>query len=332
MVRRSSPAALRSLDLGIDIGSANLVVASARHGLLFDEPTCVALESKGGRVAACGYEAAAVGGKTADRLRIVHPFARSRPTDPDALHSLLMHMIDSVRETGASCRSAFVAISPLLSASERSLLQRIVSEIGISEVSFVEGIVAASHFTRRVRDSEKPVVMVDIGAEISSWGLITCGELTEHHTWEFGTRDFASEFCKLMERRYGLLLAQSQAESVMISLGCRGWNYPGLSAKIHAKSKHSGVPVAHTVWAGDVIDAISGFVFELSERLQRFLKSLPESVMRNLVESGVELCGGGSMIPSLESEVASRIGLPVVVGSAPLHAVALGAAQRLIPG
>jgi rod shape-determining protein MreB len=327
VVRRASTNVVRTNDLGIDIGSANAVVASASRGVLFDEPSCVAFESRDRRPAAFGYEAAAAAGRSGDRFFVVRPLSRAKPIDIDALHSLLLHVVRTLKAADVRYRSASIAVATALTPSERSAIRRIWTELGVKEVVFVPDVVAAAFADRQRRDPEKPAAVVDIGAEVSSWGLVDGGVLKEFATWELGARDLSEDLIGLLQRRYCIRLAKCQAESVISSVGCRGRREPGLTARVGAKSLPSGAPLASMVSATDVLNAIGGRIVDLSIRLSRFFESLPEATLRCLLDSGVQLVGGGALVPGLAEELHARTGLPMVLASHPLHTAALGAAR-----
>jgi rod shape-determining protein MreB len=330
MPRKTGTGVLRAPDVGIDIGSANTVVASADRGVLFDEPTCVAFDSRDRRAIAFGYEAAAAAGKVGDRLIFVRPVSRARPVDADTLHSLLSHVVRALDAKGVRYRIASIAVPMTISPSERSTIERIATEVGVAEVHFVAGVVAASRAAQSACDPEKPAAIVDIGAEVTSWGLVEGGAVKDGATWPIGTRDFSDDLTRLVQRRYGIRLARSQAEAVITSVGCRGWRDSGLEARVGGKSLFSKTPVTHMVSAEEVADAIGGRIGDLSVRLKRAFDGLPESTLRGLVDGGVGLCGGGALTPGLAEALHARTGLPIVVATLPLHVNAIGAARALV--
>lgn len=329
-MRRTSTRVARAFDIGIDIGSANAVVASSRRGVLFDEPSCVAFESGDRRPSAFGYEAALTAGKSGDRLVVVHPMSRAKAMDADALHCLFSYIFESLDATDVEYRSASIAVSTDLTSSEQSMIARILTEIGVKQSFFVADIVAASLVDRHRRDPEKPTAVIDIGAEVTSWGLVEAGVLKEFATWDFGVKDLSQDLSSLMQRRYGLGLANSQAESIIASVGCRGYREQGLTARIGAKNMATGTPVAHMVLATDVVDAIGGCIEDLSLRLKRCFDGLPERTARSLIDAEVALVGGGALVPGLAQELHARLGFPMAVDASPLHTTALGAARMLV--
>jgi actin-like ATPase involved in cell morphogenesis len=260
----------------------------------------------------------------------VRPLSKAKPIDIDALHSLLLHIVRTLKAAHVECRSASIALTTALTPSESSTMRRIWTEVGVKEVFFVPAVVAASLVDRRRRDPELPTAVLDIGAEVTSWGLVEGGVLKEFAAWEIGAKNLSEDLKGYLQRRYSIRLANSKAESLIASLGCRSRREPDLAARVGAKSLLSGAPLAHLVSAADVLDAIDGRIDDLSIRLRACLERLPEAMLRCLIDSGIGLVGGGALVPGLADELYSRTGFPIVPDSHPLHATSLGAARALV--
>lgn len=330
MARRASTSVVRTFDVGVDIGSANTVIASAGRGVLFDEPTCVAFASRADEAVAYGFDAASAIGKSGDRLLVVRPISRAKPIDIDALHSFLTHVVKTLKGGEIRCDSASVALGTVLTSREQSAIRHVWKELGVTDIYFVPDVVAASRGERRRGDLETITAVLDIGAEMTTWGLVENGVLKQSVTWEIGVSDLTTDLVSFLQRRYGLRVAESQAAAVISAIGLRGRSEADLSLRIAGKRDTSGSPTTQVITALDVFDAVIGQIDDLAMRIKRSIERLPESTLRNLMDSGVHFVGGGALMPGLGDDLHERVGLPIRIAEDPLRATALGAAETLV--
>lgn len=319
----------RTADFGIDIGSANTVVVSARDGVLFHDATCLAPHPTKPGAFAIGTEAASMEGRTDELTRVTHPFSRGRVSDADALHTFLGAVFNAAGIPRSGRATASIGTSFAASHEDQTLVKRIGHELGLNKVHFIPDITASAIAQRGERDPDRPLAIVDVGADLTEWAVVRGGTVVTSGWREVGVKDFADDLTRFMRRR-GLQLTRAQAESLLASLGCRGERNPALTARVGCRDVFSGKLGGHFVSAGDLRDALRGRLDDLCLGLKKFFDEQPEPVLRGLLDSGVDLCGGGALIPDFSLRLSKGIGLTMTVAPNPLQTAAVGAARTIV--
>lgn len=314
-------------DIGIDIGTANTLVAVSGLGVVLREPSAVALA--GGdrnKLAGVGSEALAMLGRTPGGVTVEYPLAGGVVSDYNLTEQMLKRFLQMAlgrRMPLLGVRA--VACAPgCLSGVERRALEEALKGAGVRDVQLMEEPLAAAIGADLPVEQAQGRMVVDLGAGTTSAATIALGGIVASESRRVGGRCIDRAIAEHVSQEHGVVVGEHTAEAVKFALASAVMGNSG-SMSVRGRDIGSGLPREVQVTAGEINFAVRIPVREMLDTVRHTLKATPPEVAGDLLETGITLTGGGACLRDLDELIHYDTELPVYVAAAPVDCVALGA-------
>ncbi|MEK7160314.1 MAG: rod shape-determining protein [Patescibacteria group bacterium] len=334
---------LFSHDIGIDLGTANTLVFVKNKGIVIREPSVVAMHKKTKKVIAIGTEAKKMVGKTPASIVTIKPLKGGVISDFDATLAMISHYIQAVHEVGKSVPTAFsrprvvIGIPSAVTEVERRAVWEAALTAGAREAYLIEEPMAAAIGENISVFSPTGVMVVDIGGGTTEIAVISLGGIVVSKSLRIAGDDMDTAISHYIRLRHGLLIGEKTAEDLKITIGsayeARKKNQDVKEqekmAVIRGRDIETGLPKSLRISESEVREALSPILTRIIDTIAEVLEDSPPELTSDILEHGVLLTGGGSMLPGLDHLIVDRIHIPVIRSEDPLTSVVRGTGKVL---
>ncbi|QTM98319.1 MULTISPECIES: rod-share determining protein MreBH [Sediminibacillus] len=319
-------------EIGIDLGTANILVYTKSKGIVLNEPSVVAIDMESKNVVAVGSEAKEMVGKTPQNIVPIRPLKDGVIADYDVTAQMLKEILKKVSKVaGLSMRKPTVVVcTPSGSTSvERRAIHNAVKSYGAKEVHLIEEPVAAAIGSDLPVDEPVANVIVDIGGGTSEVGIISFGGVVSCRSVRTGGDKMDDEIIQYIRKHYNILIGERTAENVKMEIGYALIDHDELSMDIRGRDMVTGLPRTITITSTEVQDAIRESLEAILETIRTTLENCPPELSGDIVDHGVTLTGGGALLKGMQKWLADEISVPVHIAPNPLESVAIGTGRAL---
>lgn len=323
-------------DLAIDLGTANTVVFLRGHGIVVAEPSVVAIETNDGvpRVRAVGDDAKLMMGKTPDNVRTVRPLRNGVVADLEVAEQMIKHFIRKAQGEGRKLRRSpeiVICVPSNSTQVERRAIRDAVSNAGARQVWLIDEPMAAAIGAGLPVTEPFGSMVVDIGGGTTEVGVISIQGLTMSTSVRVGGDRMDEAIAAAVRRNHNLLIGEATAERVKKALGSARMPADGVGATEVVKGRNvaRGVPSEAQITEAELAEALFEPVGQIVHAVRVALENSPPEIAADMIDSGITMTGGGSLLANIAPVLADATGLPVTVAEDPLNCVALGAGRAL---
>lgn len=318
-----------SKDLGIDLGTCNTVVYVKGQGIVLSEPTVVAIKKSSGRVAlngqAVGLVAKEMIGRTQDKLQTIRPLKDGVVTDFDVTGSMISYFIKKAHgfQFGIMPRVVIAVPSGITKVEKRAVVNA-AEHAGARRVFIVEEPLAAAIGARLPILDNVGSMICDIGGGTTEIAIIACGNIQVCKSLKIGGDEMDESIVSFIKERHNLMIGDQTAERIKLKIGSASPLEPELSMIVRGRDLSSGMPREINLLSQEVREALSTPVSMVIGAIREVLDKAQPEIAADLVEKGLVICGGGSLIRGLDKAINEAIKIPVARAEDPLTCVARG--------
>jgi rod shape-determining protein MreB and related proteins len=334
-----------SHDIGIDLGTANTLVWVRGKGIVIREPSVVAMHKKSKKVIAFGEEAKRMIGKTPESIVTVRPLRGGVIADFDATAAMISHYIQKVHEvsnvfpTAWSRPKVVIGIPSSVTEVERRAVWEAALQGGAREAFLIEEPMASAIGENISIFMPAGAMVVDIGGGTTEIAVISLGGIVVSKTLKVAGDEMDRAVAHYIRLRHGILLGEKTSEDLKINIGSAmernskkdEQNLPNNSkmAVIRGRDIETGLPKSVRISEIEVREALAPVVTKITDAIQDVLEEAPPELTGDILEHGILLTGGGSLLPGLDALIMERTKIPVVHSEDPLTSVVRGAGKVL---
>ena len=323
-------------DLAIDLGTANTVVYLRDRGIVIEEPSVVALEYTNGmpQVRAVGDDAKLMLGKTPANLRTVRPLRSGVIADLEVAEQMIKHfMLKALGRTNRiGSKTEVVMCVPSGSTNvERRAIRDAATNAGASQVRLLEEPMAAAIGAGMPVVDPVGSLVTDIGGGTTEVGVISLQGLAYSRSVRVGGDKMDEAIMSYVRRTHNLQIGEATAERVKKEIGSARVPLDGRGMTIGVKGLHveKGVPREIELTQAEIARALSEPVGRIIHAVREALEHTEPEIAADIIDAGITMTGGGSLLREIDAVLADETGLPVRVADNPMQCVALGAGQTL---
>ncbi|MBY0120605.1 rod-share determining protein MreBH [Bacillus sp. S/N-304-OC-R1] len=319
-------------ELGIDLGTANILVYCKNKGITFNEPSVVAIDTNTKKVLAVGKEAKEMIGKTPGRIIAIRPLKDGVIADYDTTTEMLRYvMAKATKASGFAIRKPNVVIcTPSGSTSvERRAIHDAVRNAGAKHVHLIEEPVAAAIGAGLPVDEPIANVVVDIGGGSTEVAIISYGGVVACNSIRIGGDRLDDDIIQYVRKEFNVLIGERTAEQVKMEIGYALVDHDELTMEIRGRDLVTGLPKTISLSSYKIRDAIKESLLHILEAIRATLEESPAELSGDIVDRGVILSGGGALINGLQEWLSNEISVPVHLAPSPLESVAIGTGKAL---
>ncbi|MED4407565.1 rod-share determining protein MreBH [Bacillus licheniformis] len=322
----------QTTEIGIDLGTANILVYSKNKGIILNEPSVVAVDTETKSVLAVGTEAKNMIGKTPGKIVAVRPMKDGVIADYDMTTDLLKQIMKKAgKNIGFTFRKPSVVVcTPSGStAVERRAISDAVKNCGAKQVHLIEEPVAAAIGADLPVDEPVANVVVDIGGGTTEVAIISFGGVVSCHSIRIGGDQLDEDIVSFVRKKYNLLIGERTAEEVKIEIGYVLIDHETKTMEVRGRDLVTGLPKTITLESKEIQKAMRESLLHIIEAIRATLEDCPPELSGDIVDRGVILTGGGALLNGIKEWLSQEIVVPVHVAANPLESVAIGTGRSL---
>ncbi|MBR3934359.1 MAG: rod shape-determining protein [Clostridia bacterium] len=314
-------------DIGIDLGTANTLVYLKSKGIVLNEPSVVAINSRG-KVVAVGTDAKKMLGRSHSDIKVIRPLKNGVIANFEAAGIMLEHFIKKVlgKQKGAKPR-AVICVPTGITEVERKAVEEAALKVGVRNVYILEEPMAAAIGAGIDVDAPMGSMIVDIGGGTSEVAVISLGGIVSWKTIRTAGDSYDEAISSYLRKKYGIQSGRHNAESLKIKIGTVQKRSDPQKEIISGRNAVSGMPCSSYVTDEDIKNALVPQVSEVIDAIGSVLEQTPPELSSDILKSGIVLTGGGALLDGLSTVICNSINIPVRIADNPLECVVNGAGQ-----
>ena len=314
-----------SNDIGIDLGTASILVYIKGKGVVLKEPSVVAIDRENGKIQAIGEEARLMIGRTPGNIVAVRPLRQGVISDYTITEKMLKYFIDKSvgKKTFRKPRIA-VCIPSGATEVEKKAVEDATYSAGAREVKIIEEPVVAA--IGAGIDISKAVgnMIVDIGGGTADIAVISLGGTVVSTSIKIAGDDFDEAIVRYMRKKHNLLIGERTAEDIKITIGAAYRRPEVLTMEVKGRNLVTGLPKTIEVNSDETLEALREPAMQIVDSVHNVLERTPPELAADVYERGIVLTGGGSLLSGLDALIEEKTGINTVIADNPLTAVAIG--------
>ena len=318
-------------DIGIDLGTASVLVYVKGKGVVLKEPSVVAFDRNTNKIKAIGEEARLMLGRTPGNIVAVRPLRQGVISDYTVTEKMLSYFIS--RTVGKSLFGRKPRISVCVPSGatevEKKAVEDATYQAGAREVSIIEEPVAAA--IGAGIDIAKPCgnMIVDIGGGTADIAVISLGGVVVSNSIKVAGDDFDEAIVRFMRKKHNLLIGERTAEEIKINVGTVYKRPENLTMDVRGRNLVTGLPKTVTVTSEETEEALREPAYQIVDAVHNVLERTPPELAADFSDRGIVLTGGGSLIQGLEELIEEKTGINTMTAEDPLTAVAIGTGKYI---
>ena len=313
-----------SKDIGIDLGTANVLIYVKGEGIVLNEPSVVAYDEENHRLLAVGSEARDMLGRTPGKVKAIKPLKDGVIADFETTEVMLDYFIKKVLGKNIFIRPKIVICCPTnITEVEKNAIKEAAEKTGAKKVYIEEEPKAAALGAGLEISAPSGSMVVDIGGGTTDIAVLSLGGIVTSASIKIAGNTFDKDIMKYVKDKYKLLIGERTAEEIKIKIGTV---FDDKNEKIDVKGRNlvTGLPHTIHITSNEIKDALSDSAFSIVRTVKNVLEQTPPELSADIVEKGIVLTGGGALLNGLDSLLSKELKIPVKVAESPLSCVAEG--------
>lgn len=315
-----------SNDIGIDLGTANTLVYVRGRGIVINEPSVVALNTKTNRVVAVGTEAKNMMGRTPSHIRVVRPLVDGVISDYEVTEEMLSYLINKANNLSKKLLRPRVLIGiPVgITNVEMRAVYDAAKSAGARDVYIIEEPMAAAIGVQMPVHAPIGSMIVDVGGGTTDIAVIALSGVVRSKSLKIAGDKLIYDIITYMRDEFKMLIGEKTAEHIKITIGSALPDAEGEELSVKGRDLVTGLPREAIITDVDIREAMYASLAQLVEATREVLETTPPEVLSDIMHKGIVLTGGGSLVRNLDRYLEMQLKVPVTVSDDPLTAVARG--------
>ena len=319
-----------SKDIGIDLGTANILVTLKGKGIVLNEPSVVAIDRKAQKIIATGHEAKEMLGRTPEQIKAIRPMKDGVIADFTATELLLKNLINKVwQRYNTSKPRVVVGVPSGITEVEERAVEEAILQAGAKEVYLIEEPMAAAIGAGLEVAEPSGSIIVDIGGGTTEVAVISLGGIVVSNSIRIAGDELDEDIANYVKREMNLAIGDTTAETIKKEIGCAKPLLTDLSMEISGRDLTTGLPQTLSISSSQVGDAMKESIEKIVDLVRQTLERTPPELSSDIMEKGIVLAGGGALIKNIDKLIAERTEMPVYVAEDPLECVVKGTGKTL---
>ncbi|MBO8165421.1 MAG: rod shape-determining protein [Brevibacillus sp.] len=319
-----------SKDIGIDLGTANVLIYVKGKGIVLDEPSVVAIDSQTKKVLAVGNEARRMVGRTPGNIVAIRPLRDGVIADFEITESMLKHFFSQIGAKSLFTRPRVLICCPtnITSVEQKAIREAAERSGGAREVYIEEEPKVAAVGAGLDIFQPSGNMVVDIGGGTTDVAVLSMGDIVTSSSIKVAGDKFDLAIMKYIKDKYKLLIGERTAEEIKITIGTVSGGRQD-EMDIRGRNMVSGLPQTITIRSHEVQEALAESVSAIVQASKNVLERTPPELSADIIDKGVSVTGGGALLHGLDQLLADELKVPVLIAEDPMMCVAKGTGLML---
>ncbi len=321
-----SPLAIFSKNVGIDLGTANSLVYLAGRGIVINEPSIAAINAKTNQVLAIGEEAKKMIGRTPQHINVIRPLVNGVISDFEMAQEMLRHFLKKLGGSKIfySFQKAVIGVPSNLTEVERKSVEDAVVGAGVSRAYVIEEPLAAALGARLPIDEPTANMIIDIGGGTTEVAIISMGGTVTAKSLKIAGDKLTEDIIRFIRDEFKMAIGEPTAEELKIHIGSALPINEKLEMNIRGRDLASGLPREIIIRDTHIRAAIGKSLKAIVEAVKEVVEISPPELAGDILKRGIHLCGGGSLLKSMDALLTRELGVAANIVDDPLTCVARG--------
>lgn len=321
-----SPLAIFSRNIGIDLGTANSLIYLAGRGIVVNEPSVTAVNSKTNQVLAVGDDAKKMIGRTPQHINVIRPLVNGVISDFEMTQEMIRHYLRKIEGSKFfySFQKAVIGVPSNLTEVERKSVEDVVVGSGVSEAYVIEEPLAAALGARLPIDEPTANMIVDIGGGTTEIAIISMGGTVNSKSLKLAGDKLTDDIVRFVREEFKLAIGEPTGEELKIHIGSALPLGEKAEMAVRGRDLATGLPREVVVRETHVRAAIVKSLKSMLEAIKEVIESAPPELAGDILRRGIHLCGGGSLLKGMDALLARELGVATNVVDDPLTCVVRG--------
>jgi len=320
----------KSKDIGIDLGTANILVTIKGKGIVLREPTVISVNAKTGGIIATGFEAKEMVGRTPKEINAIKPLKDGVIADFTATKSLLKNILEKVCKRYNAIRPrVLVGVPSGITEVEERAVEESIIRAGAREVYLIEEPMAAAIGAGIEIEEPSGNIIVDIGGGTTEVAVISLGGIVVCNSLRVAGDELDEDIINYVKKEMNLAIGETTAEQIKKQIGCAMPLMTETSMEIKGRDLNNGLPRTEIITSVQVEEAMKESILKIVEIIKATLEKAPPELASDIMEKGIMLAGGGALIQNLDKLISLETGMPVYIAEDPLDCVVKGTEKTL---
>ncbi len=319
-----------SMDIGVDLGTATVLVYIKGKGIVLREPSVVAIDRDTNRIIAIGEEARRMLGRTPGNIIAIRPLREGVIADYDTTESMLRHFIEKVAGRSMFFKPRIMVCVPsgVTTVEKRAVLEAAM-QAGARKTYLIEEPLAAALGAGLVISEPCGSMVVDIGGGTTDVAVLSLGGIVVSESLRVGGDKFDEALVRYIKKEYNIMIGERTAEEIKVNVGTAFPSGRNESMEIRGRDLVSGLPKTMRISSTETREALAEPISLIIECVKTVLEKTPPELAADIVDRGIVMTGGGSLLHGLDKLISQETGIPAYLAEDPLSCVALGTGKAL---
>lgn len=318
------------MDIGVDLGTANVLVYIKGKGVVLREPSVVAIDRDSNKVLAIGEEARKMLGRTPGNIVAIRPLREGVIADYDTTESMLRHFIEKVAGRSFIFKPRIMVCIPsgVTTVEKRAVLEAAV-QAGARKTYLIEEPLAAALGAGLDISEPYGAMVVDIGGGTTDVAVISLGGIVASESLRIGGDKFDDAIMRYVKKEYNMMIGERTAEEIKMNIGTAIRGRREGSMEVRGRDLLSGLPKTVRMSAVETGEALNEPVEAIVQCVKAVLEITPPELAADIMDRGIVMTGGGALLYALDELIQKETGIPTYLAEDPLSCVALGTGKAL---
>ena len=319
-----------SCDVGIDLGTVNTLIYVKGKGIVVNEPTVVAVETGTNKIMAIGNEAKQMLGRTPKAIQAIRPMRDGVIADFDVMNRLIRDFIKKAigRSTLVKPR-VVVGVPTCITEVEKKAVRESIEQAGARDIHLIPESLAAAIGSNIPIDEPAGHMIVDIGGGTTEISVISLGGMVVTNAIRVAGDEIDQAIINYLKKKHNLVVGENTAEEIKIKVGSAFHGDEKLSFEIKGRDAIKGLPQTLLIDSDQIREAIKEPLYQIVEEIKKTLDQTPPELAGDIVDRGIVLAGGGSLLRGFDKLISEETKVPVFLAENPLTAIVMGTARFL---
>ncbi|OZM56392.1 rod shape-determining protein [Lottiidibacillus patelloidae] len=312
-------------DIGIDLGTANVLIHVKGRGIVLNEPSVVAIDTTTGKPLAVGEEARKMVGRTPGNIVAIRPLKDGVIADFDITEVMLKYFINKINARGFLTKPRMLICCPAnITSVEQKAIREAAEKSGGKKVYLEEEPKIAAIGAGMDIFQPSGNMVVDIGGGTTDVAVLSMGDIVTSASIKVAGDKFDHEILQYIKKKYKLLIGDRTAEDIKIQVATV---FPGArneSLDIRGRDMVSGLPRTITIYSDEILEALKEPVSSIVQACRTVLENTPPELSADIIDRGIILTGGGALLHGIDQLLSEELKVPVIIAEDPMDCVAKG--------
>ena len=319
-----------SKDIGIDLGTANILVTIKGKGIVLREPSVISIDNTTGAVIAIGHEAKEMLGRTPKEISAIRPLKDGVIADFTATKLLLKKIMEKVcKKYNAVRPRVIVGVPSGITEVEERAVEETIIHAGAREVYLIEEPMAAAIGAGIEIEEPSGNIIVDIGGGTTEVAVISLGGIVLSNSIRIAGDELNEDIVNYVKREMNLAIGETTAEQIKMQIGCAMPLMTEMTMEVRGRDLTDGLPRTEKITSTQIEEALKESISKIVDIVKGTLEKTPPELASDIMEKGIVLAGGGALIKNLDKLLSIETGMPVYIADEPLDCVVRGAGKTL---